>query len=339
MGNAETYEYVNTSCRIVVVGPKSGDLSLTELRHLPKEARILGTGNNLEELRKEGDLFTEANILFNVTGNSTTLAEIVNELPFLQWVHSVTAGVEHFMCPEIRDNEGIVVTNAKGVFSSSLGEYVMAACGHFSKSIPRLMKQKDEKKWEQFAVTELKGQTMGVIGFGDIGKSCAKLAKAYGMKVLGVRRNPDPRVREQYADKVFGVEGIAEVMQQSDYLVVAMPLTPETKGLLSADVLKQAKKGMVFINVGRGALVDETALISMLEDGTQIVGAALDVFTVEPLPQTSKLWSLPNVLISPHNADILHNSRHRSVKFFTDNVKNYISGEDLEMIVDKTAGY
>ncbi len=152
MGNAESFEHVNTNLRIVVVGPKSGDPSLAELCHLPKDARILGTGNNLEELRLEGDLFTEANVLFNVTGNGTILTEIIGELPFLTWIHSITAGVEHLMCPAIQDNHNIVLTNAKGVFSSSLAEYVMAACGHFAKNIPRLLQQKKEKMWNQFAV-------------------------------------------------------------------------------------------------------------------------------------------------------------------------------------------
>ena len=180
---------------------------------------------------------------------------------------------------------------------------------------------------------------MGIIGYGDIGRACGKLAKAYGMRVLGVRRTPENSANDRRCDKVYGMEGIGTVMQESDYVVVAMPLTADTMGLISAEILKLAKPGMVFINIGRGALVDERALEQELEDGSRIAAAALDVFAVEPLPLTSKLWSLPNVLISPHNADILHNSRHNSVKFFTKQCCNFLAGEELEMIVDKTAGY
>ncbi len=128
------------------------------------------------------------------------------------------------------------------------------------------------------------------------------------------------------------------VMAQSDYLVVCMPLTAATKGFIAASNLKHAKKGMILINIGRGALIDEEALIRALGDGT-IAGAALDVFTVEPLPQASELWTLPNVLVSPHNADHLVDSRAKSVRFFTENCKRFLAGDDLECIVDKNAGY
>ena len=137
---------------------------------------------------------------------------------------------------------------------------------------------------------------------------------------------------------MFGVDQLDIVMAQSDYLVVCMPLTEATKGFISAANLKHAKKGQIIINIGRGPLIDEEALIVALRDGV-VAGAALDVFTVEPLPQSSELWTLPNVLVSPHNADHLIDSRAKSVRFFTENCKRFLSGEDLECIVDKNAGY
>jgi phosphoglycerate dehydrogenase-like enzyme len=203
MGNSleNTYKHVNRPCRIVVVGPRNGDDSLLELRHLPDEARILATGSTLEELRKDGDLFSEANVLFNVSGNAETLGEIVPELPFLVWIHSVTAGVDHLHIPEILQNNDIVFTNARGIFGSALAEYALCACSYFAKNIPRLLQQQSSNNWNRFRVSELRGKTMGIVGYGDIGSCCAQLAKAYGMVVIAMRRNPhrsrnDPLINE-----------------------------------------------------------------------------------------------------------------------------------------------
>lgn len=325
-------------CRIVIVGPRSGDDSLFELAHLPKDARILATGNTLEEIRQDGELFTEANVILNITGNAQTLAEIINEMPFLTWIHSITAGVDHLLCPEITDNDEITLTNAKGIFSPSLGEYVMLACLHFAKQVPRWLANKQEKRWEKFVVSELRGQTMGIVGYGNIGQACARLAKAFGMRVIGLRRNPENNSTDHIVDETVGMDKLDYVMEQSDFVVVCLALTAETKHFIKAQHLQRCKKSAVFINIGRGALVDEEALVQALSDGT-IAGAALDVFTVEPLPESSPLWTLPNVLISSHNADLLKDSRHKSVRFFTENCARFLAKEELHCIVDKNAGY
>eukprot|EP01038_Epipyxis_sp_PR26KG_P012110 gene12110-16213_t len=344
MGNEQSFDvpsefkFVSTKCRIVVVGAKSGDDALTELSKLPPQARILATGNNLEELRKDGNLFSEGNVLFNVTGNAEVLDEIINEMPFLVWIHSITAGVDHILCPAITQNNDLILTNARGVFSSSLAEYTMAACSYFAKDIPRLLKQKQDHNWNKFCVSELRGKTMGIVGYGSIGYACAKLAKAYGMRVLALRRNPQLSANDSNIDECFSTDKLNEVMSQSDYLVVSLALTKETFGFIGRDNFKYAKKGMIFINIGRGALVDELQMIMALENGT-LGGAALDVFTTEPLPPTSPLWDIPNILISPHNADLLKDSRHRSVVLFTENCAKFVAGEELNYIVDKENGY
>lgn len=123
-------------------------------------------------------------------------------MPFLTWIHSITAGIDHILCPEIINNSEITLTNAKGVFSHSLAEYVIQSCMHFAKDIPRLMNQKKEKKWEKFFVSEIRGKTMGIVGYGSIGRACAKLAKAFDMNVIGLRRNPDHGLNEKYLDEV-----------------------------------------------------------------------------------------------------------------------------------------
>lgn len=136
------------------------------------------------------------------SGNAEILTDIINEMPFLTWVHTIFAGLDNIMCPALADNDDIILTNARGVFSSSLAEYVMGACWYFAKDIPRMKEQQENKVWNQFAVTEMRGQTMGIVGYGNIGQHCAKLAKAYGMKVIGLRKNPGHSSRDPYIDEV-----------------------------------------------------------------------------------------------------------------------------------------
>jgi phosphoglycerate dehydrogenase-like enzyme len=137
-----------------------------------------------------------------MSGDAAILAPIINEMPFLCWIHSIFAGVEHILCPEIVNNPEIVLTNAKGVYSWSLSEYVIQVCLHFAKDIPRMMKSKEEKVWDKFFVKEIKGATMGIIGYGDIGRACARVAKAFNMKVIGLRRNPDLSEHDRLIDQV-----------------------------------------------------------------------------------------------------------------------------------------
>jgi len=243
------------------------------------------------------------------------------------------------MCPEITElRSSVTVTNAKGIYSSSLGEYVMTACSYFCKDIPRLLQNKKDKNWDRFCVGELKGKTMGIIGYGDIGCACARLANAYGMKVLALRKRPELSLDDHWIDRVYGIDGLSTIMAEADFLVVALALTKETMHFIKEKHFKVAKKGQIFINIARGAVVDEKALIKALQSG-KLGGAALDVFTVEPLPESSPIWQLDNVLLSPHNADMTNNFRHLSVEFFTQNVKRFLNGETLLCQVDLQAGY
>jgi len=214
----------------------------------------------------------------------------------------------------------------------------MTACSYFAKRIPRLLHQQKEHLWEKFCVRELRGATMGIVGYGNIGKACAKLAKVYGMKIVALRRNSEESRSDPDVDHVYGVEDLNTVLSCSDYLVVAMPLTSDTHHMLNESNLQYCKPGQVLINIGRGLLIDETALIKAL-GSNQLLGAALDVFAEEPLPSDSPLWGLPNVLISPHNADLTETSRYSSVLQFTENCRTVIAGDTLSCVVDKRAGY
>ena len=177
-----------------------------------------------------------------------------------------------------------------------------------------------------------------LIRYGGIGRACGVLAKSYGMKVLAQRRRPELCTGDDVPDAVFGASQIAEVMSQSDYIVAAAPLAPGTLKMIGRNEFAAAKQGSVFINVGRGAIVDEEALIEALQS-SKLHGAALDVFAVEPLAASSPLWTMPNVLISPHSADMTVGFLHKAVRLFVENVGRLSHGQPLLNLVDKKLGY
>lgn len=212
------------------------------------------------------------------------------------------------------------------------------ACSYFAKNVPRLQRQKQDKNWEKYSVLEIRGATLGIIGFGDIGRACAKLANAYGMRVVALRRTPreDPLCDAVYSNTK---DNLHKLMGESDYILCSAPLTEETRGMIDEEALEHAKKDAVFINVGRGPIVDENALIEALKNG-KLKGAALDVFETEPLPTSSELWELPNVLISPHNMDQTDTFMHEATEFFVEeNLPRFVRGEPLLNPVDSAAGY
>ena len=180
----------------------------------------------------------------------------------------------------------------------------MMACSYFAKDLPLLMKNKQKKIWDNYDIEELRGKTMGIVGYGDIGRACAKMASVYGMRIVALRRHPFLSRQDCLCDRIYGRdrESLNKLMSESDYIVCSAPSTVETRGMVSAEAFEHVKKNAVFINLGRGPVVDEAALIKALETG-KLKGAALDVFSQEPLPPDNKLWELENVLISPHNMD------------------------------------
>jgi len=182
---------------------------------------------------------------------------------------------------------------------------------------------------------------MGIVGYGDIGRACAKIAHVYGMKIVALRRNPALSVQDPLVDVVYGTdqESLERLMGESDYIVCSAPSTVETQGLVGADAFGSVKRGAVFINLGRGPVVDEGAMIEALKDG-RLRGAALDVFQEEPLPRTSEMWGLDNVLLSPHNMDQTSTFMHEAAEFFVfENLPRFICGKTLLNPVDPRAGY
>ncbi|KAL7473828.1 hypothetical protein ACHAXS_014467 [Conticribra weissflogii] len=303
---------------------------------LPSGSKLLAIGSALSSFDRPDIHSQKPNVLFVSHPQAREpLVEVLQAFPSIEWVHTRSAGID-FIASEGLAKSTVELTNAKGVFSSTLAEYCMMACAYFAKDLPRLMRQKGESKWEQYPILEIRGATLGVLGYGDIGRASAKLAKAYGMRVLGVKRKV---AEDEYCDKMYGMDGLEEVVAESDYVLVSLPLTERTRGMISKEVLGHCKPSAVVINVGRGPIIDEDALIEALQNGT-IKGAALDVMTVEPLPKESPLWKLSNVLLSPHNMDMTLTFMRESTEFFVnENLPRFMREMELLNPVDKVAGY
>ena len=222
----------------------------------------------------------------------------------LEWIQSRSAGIDVIMSDTLKDSsDALIMTNAKGAFSSTLAEYTMMACSYFAKDLPQLMQNKQKGKWKKYSILELRGSTIGIVGYGDIGRAASKLAKAYGMKVIALRRrvpSTEEIEADPYCDVVYGsgTDSLNQLFSESDYVLCSAPLTAETEKMIGKEQFDHAKDDCVFINVGRGPVVDEDALIEALKDG-RLKGAGLDVFTKEPLDEDSELWTLDNVLLSP----------------------------------------
>lgn len=310
---------------------------------LPEGSSVLAVGTALEDFDLEALKEAQPNVVFVSHPKARgPLPDLLEALPSVDWVHARSAGVDFITSDKLSSitaQNNVTVTNAKGCFSSTLAEYTMMACSYFAKDLPRLLKNKKAKDWDRYDVEEIRGKTLGVIGYGDIGRACAKLADAYGMEVLALRRNIKKSLHDPYVKEVFGLDRLNLLMSKSDYILIAAPLTEDTRGLVGAEAISHSKDGAVIINVGRGPIIDEEALVDALQDGT-LKGAALDVTTIEPLPKESPLWELDNVLLSPHNMDKTATfSLEAAEMFLFENVPRYVRGKRLLNPVDVKSGY
>ncbi len=264
-------------------------------------------------------------------------ARMVGQGPQVRWLHTASAGVDHVLTPDVRAKAGLTVTDSGPAFEIAISEFVLAWMLLVARGLPALMGNQREHKWQSVPQFELHGKTVGIIGLGPIGRGTAARAKAFGMKTLGLRRHSTPV--EGVDEVLTGPEGLARLLAESDFVVIAAALTGETQALIGAEQLARMKPTAWLINIARGGLVDEPALITALQSG-QIAGACLDVFAQEPLPGDSPLWDLPNVHIAPHNSPGWDpNLRARQEAIFLDNLARFARGEPLVNAVDITRGY
>ena len=272
-----------------------------------------------------------------VVGGAALLETIFPAATRLRWVHAFGGGVEKVLFPELIASP-VTLTNARGVFRKSLAEFVMAGVLFFAKDLRRLIRQQGAGVWQPFDVEEVEGKVIGIVGYGETGRASAELAHALGMKVLALRRRPERSHGDPLLDKVFGPECLREMLAGCDFVVLTAPQTAETRGLIGQAEIQSMKPEAVVINVGRGSLVHEAALVEALQQ-RRIRGAVLDVFEVEPLPSGHPFYSMENVLLSPHCADHTPDCQALAMDCFLRNLTRFQKGEPLENIVDKAAGY
>ncbi len=261
-----------------------------------------------------GDLYPSRSLAFLKT---CTLA------PNLKWLQSFSAGTDHPIFGAVRD-AGVIVTNSSGSSAPSIAETVLLYLLALGRDLPRLTRAQAARRWEPAPSRDRHGLRLGVVGLGEIGSEVARLAQAFGMAVTGLRRT----VRGDEICETWPNERLHELLGRSDAVVIAAPLTDDTRNLFDAETIAAMKPGAWLVNVGRGEIVDEPALVDALTSG-HLAGAGLDVFATEPLPTESPLWELSNVIITPHSSGSTDRSRQRSVEQFVENLRRFTAGEPL----------
>jgi phosphoglycerate dehydrogenase-like enzyme len=300
-----------------------------------RESANFVMGKSPDEL---GEDIAGAEIIFNWSGSLESLRETFLKCPAVKWVHTRSAGLEKNLFPELIESP-VIMTNGTGVFSAALGEFALAAILYFAKDLRRMIRNQISEEWKPFDVIPIEGQTLGIVGYGDIGRAIALRARAMGMRILALKRNPTiDREPDPIVEQIYRRDQLIEMLSMCDYVAVAAPLTSETRGMIGKAELAALKPSAVVINVGRGPIIEEKPLIEALSSG-RIKGAALDVFDDEPLPSGHSFYTLENVLLSPHCADNTPDWLENAMQFFISQWKRYVRQEPLANVVDKRLGY
>jgi len=287
-------------------------------------------------------MLDRAEVLFGVPGDSVdALAEVVTGAPRIRWIHATSAGAGEWvrranLAPE--DLERVAITTSSGVHAVPLAEFAILGLLAIAKELPRLVTDQRAKVWPEVRqpLRELHGQTLFLLGLGAIGREVARLGKALGMRTVGFRRTQGPP--PEWVDEVHGPERLPDLAGEADAVVVSLPLTEQTAGLVDRATIERLPPDCIFVNVGRGGVVDEPALIDALRE-RRIGGAFLDVFAEEPLPPDSPLWTLPNVLVTPHAAALSPRENERIVELFVANLRRFLDGDPLTNVIEPGVYY
>ncbi|MEO5918785.1 MAG: D-2-hydroxyacid dehydrogenase [Candidatus Limnocylindrales bacterium] len=291
--------------------------------------------------------------------SSEAFDRLVARAPRLRWVHSATSGVERALTPTARER-GLTVTNARGVFTRPIAEHVLMLILAISRQLPQLLELQRERTWQPLQGVELRELTIGIVGYGSIGRAVASLAGAFGARVIALRRHPEaagasasggglqmPGGTVSSDDafpfvpvpaRIVGPADLHELLGASDIVVLAAPLTPDTEDMINEAALAAMRPDAWIINVARGRLIDDHALLEALRE-RRIGGAALDAFRQEPLSPTSPFYDVANVIVTPHTAWSSARVLDRSIDLFCENLRRYAAGEALHNVVDPGAGY
>lgn len=306
---------------------------LAGLSRAPQDVQIV-VSNQPSELAEHA---ADADAVVNAFHDPGLLAAVLNASPKVRWIHSMWTGVETMLLPELVAHPA-PLTNGRGVFREALADWTVAVMLHFSFDFPRVLRQQAAGVWGPFVAESLRGKTLGIVGYGGIGSAAAQRARAFGVRTAALRRRPELFEQSSLVDDTFLPAQLNDLIAASDYLLLSTPLTAETKGMIGAAQIAALKPTAVLINVGRGPVVDENALIAALAAG-RIRGAALDVFEQEPLPAGHPFYTLPNVFLSPHTADRVEDFPGPALSAFLENLDRFRKGDALMNLVDRHAGY
>jgi phosphoglycerate dehydrogenase-like enzyme len=311
--------------------PRTIDAAVDEIR----TAAGTGAAVHVTGDRDEADrLLSEVDVAFGHFSPERLAAAA----PTLRWVHLPSAGVERYMIDAVQAS-GVTLTSSRGIYSVWGAEHVIGMMLMFNRCLKAAYDAQKAARWDEqlyLALRTLRGQTLGIVGLGGIGTQLAIRARAFEMDVVAVKRERGEK--PPYVDRLWGQDGLGELLAASDHVAITLPLTPRTRGLIGASELARMKPTAYLYNIGRGAVVDEPALIHCLEDA-KIAGAGLDVFTEEPLPPASPLWRLPNVIITPHHGASSPGEYVDAAQLFARNLRRYRAGEELVNVVDFERGY
>lgn len=294
-----------------------------------EEARAVVTG-----------VLREAEILLT---NPVVPDDILDRAPNLRWLQLTSAGADRLIDSELVRSGRVYVTTASGIHSVPIGEYVLGAMIAFAKGFPKAFRSQADNTWRPYIAGELDGATVGILGLGAIGRNVARLSKAFGMRVLATRRSQEKHMTgalagEADVDEMYALDELRAMLGECDYVVLAVPLTEASRHLIGEAELAAMKRNAVIVNIARGAVIDQHALINAVRNGV-IGGAALDVTDPEPLPPDNELWTLDNVMITPHISGGTPRYMDRAIDLFCDNLRRYLDNQPLRNVVDPDRGY
>lgn len=313
----------------IPTGPTIPDRYLGHIREMADQVSCSLIGETVPQ-----DIIEDIDVLF---GNGTLDDfSYLTQARNLKWVHSFSVGIDNLLTDHIRQAP-VIITNSRGCNSAAIAEYAMAAILSWSKGLHHFAKQQEQKVWKRVPAIEVSCSTLGVVGYGAIGKEIALRAKALGMNVIACRRTVESALTEP-VDRMVSPEHLSELLAESDFVVNCLPSTPENKGFFNEATFSAMKSSALFINIGRGETVDENAIQTVLME-KKIAGAFLDVFIQEPLPADHPFWTIDNLYITPHNSFASPKNMDRISTLFCDNLLRFIQGEPLVNVVNKVKGY
>lgn len=312
--------------QIGAVSPRVNVVDVAQLLRAENRGEA-GAREKLDGLLGEAEIIYGLRLPRNVLGRA----------PRLRWIQLMSAGVDRFLDAEMVQSP-VVLTNVRGIHATGIGEFVLALMLMFAKNAPMHFRMKQDRQWGRLPPAMLHSRTVGIVGLGSIGREVARLAKAFGMRVVATRRSARREGTARNVDLLLPARQLRRLLDESDFVVLAVPVTSETTRLIGEEELGAMKSSACLINISRGDIVDEEALVRALEGGS-IAGAGLDVFATEPLPADSRLWDLPNVIYSPHIAGGMEDYAQRATERFVENLERYLEGRRLTNVVDKRLGY